>query len=90
MRITCARTPPDDVIAAYNAPSPSARQKGELMACRSPWRVRKMTPETLCLYDALRDDPLPVLMLWGELDVVFLLALGHRPLRMRSDAGSTM
>ena len=40
MRITCARTPPDDVIAAYNAPFPERAARAELMACRSPWRVR--------------------------------------------------
>jgi len=79
MRTTCAQPPPEDVIAAYNAPFPEpAAQGGAHGLALSAPRTVETTPEAQRLYEGLRDDPLPVLMLWGELDVVLPLALGHR------------
>ena len=79
MKITCARELTDDVIAAYNAPFPDvAAQAGAHGLVLSVPRTRETAAETHRLYETLRDDPLPVLMLWGELDVVLTLATGHR------------
>ena len=79
MRLTCARDLPDNVIAAYNAPFPEvAAQGGAHGLALSTARTLETPPETHQLYDALRDDPLPVLMLWGELDAVLTLATGQR------------
>src|SRR5688572_23814641 len=63
MRTTCAQTPTDEVIAAYNAPFPVPEAQGGAhgLALSTP-RARETTPETQRLYSALRDDPLPVLM----------------------------
>ena len=79
MRITCAQPPPDEVIAAYNAPFPEpAAQGGAHGLALSTPPTYETPPETKRLYSALRDDPRPVLMLWGEQDVVLPLALGQR------------
>ena len=79
MRLTCARELAEDVIAAYNAPFPEvAAQGGAHGLALSTARTLETPPETHRLYDALRDDPLPVLMLWGELDAVLTLATGQR------------
>jgi haloalkane dehalogenase len=79
MRTTCAQALPQDVIAAYNAPFPGPESQGGAhgLPLATP-RARETAPETLRLYEALHDDPLPVLMLWGEQDVVLPLAVGQR------------
>ena len=79
MRLTCARGLADDVIAAYDAPFPDvAAQGGAHGLALSTARTLETPPETHRLYDALRNDSLPVLMLWGELDAVLTLATGQR------------
>lgn len=79
MRLTCARELAEDVIAAYDAPFPEVAAQGGAhgLALSTP-RTVVTPPATSRLYDALRDDPLPVLMLWGELDAVLTLATGQR------------
>ena len=79
MRITCAQRPPSEVLTAYNAPFPVPASQGGAhgLPLATP-RALETSPETQRLYSALRDDPLPVLMLWGEQDVVLPLALGQR------------
>lgn len=79
MRLTCARDLADDVIAAYNAPFPEvAAQGGAHGLALSTARTLETPRETRQLYDALRNDSLPVLMLWGELDAVLTLTTGQR------------
>ena len=79
MRATCAQKPPSEVIDAYNAPFPVPEAQGGAHGLAlATARVTETTPETKRLYSALRDDPLPVLMFWGEQDVVLPLAVGQR------------
>jgi haloalkane dehalogenase len=79
MRLTCARDLAGDVIAAYDAPFPEvAAQGGAHGLALSTARTLETPPETHRLYDALRNDSLPVLILWAELDAVLTLATGQR------------
>jgi len=79
VRITCATELADDVIAAYNAPFPEvAAQGGAHGLALSVARTLETPPDTRRLYDALRREPIPVLMCWGELDIVLPLPIGQR------------
>ena len=79
MKITCAQALSDEVVAAYNAPFPEVTAQGGAHGLAlSVARTVETPPDTHRLYDALREDPLPVLMLWGEVDVVLTLATGQR------------
>jgi haloalkane dehalogenase len=79
MRVTCLHDPGDDVIAAYDAPFPEiAAQGGAHGVPLSIPRTQETSPEVEGLYRALRDDPRPMLMVWGEQDIFLTLATGQR------------
>jgi haloalkane dehalogenase len=79
MKTACALDPGDDVIAAYDAPFPERAAKGGARGVPlSVPRTRETAPDVRRLYAALRDDPLPILILWGELDLFLTLATGQR------------
>jgi haloalkane dehalogenase len=80
-RATCAADPGEDVIAAYQAPFPTPESaavlKGMVGAVRPP-DDEAAAAEADRFYDALRDDPRPMLMIWGESDLFLTLASGQR------------
>ena len=79
MRTTCVRDPGDDVIAAYDAPFPEPTAQGGARGVPlSVPRTRETTPDTWQLYSALREDPVPILILWAERDLYLTLATGQR------------
>ena len=81
MRATCAHEFEEDVLAAYSAPYPtpesSAVLKGMMMAVPSPDDAAATAgAEEFC--DRLRRDPRPMLILWGDGDLLITLASGQR------------
>jgi haloalkane dehalogenase len=79
MRATCASEPTDEVLAAYDAPFPARQAQGGTHGLPlSVPRTRETPPDVGRLYQALRDDPRPMLVLWGELDIYITLATGQR------------
>lgn len=81
MRATCLRHPGDDVLAAYEAPFPTAQSKAAMRGLpMSVPRAKDAAAATGVeqFYDALRGDRRPMLILWGEYDVVLTLASGQR------------
>ncbi len=80
-RATCASDPGDEVAAAYQAPFPS----GEATAALSGMMLAVPPPDdgdaiaaADAFYDALRQDPRPMLILWAESDLFLTLASGQR------------
>jgi haloalkane dehalogenase len=94
----CHRDPGDQVIAAYDAPFPSAAAKAGARAF--PVLIPR-TPDAPGaeaghrVLAALREDRRPTLMLWGQEDPVlppatgerFASAIGREPPRLVADAG---
>lgn len=81
MRATCLGDLSDDVLAAYEAPFPTAESKAAMRGL--PMSVPRATDEAAArvaeqFYDDLRADRRPMLILWGESDVVLTLASGQR------------
>ena len=81
LRIIATREMPDDVMAAYEAPFPTAESSAVLWGMMA--RVPAADDETAIavaehFYDALRSDPRPMLMLWAESDLFLTLASGQR------------
>jgi haloalkane dehalogenase len=81
MRATCFRGLAEDAIAAYEAPFPTVASKAALTGLplsvpriqtaeqAAPW-------EDLC--DGLRRDPRPMLIIWGQEDLILTVASGER------------
>jgi haloalkane dehalogenase len=81
VRGACKHDPGDDVIAAYDAPFPSAAAKAgarafPLMLPTSPEMPGARTGQRVL--DALRSDTRPKLILWADSDPVLPLATGER------------
>ena len=81
MRATCVRDPGDDVIAAYEAPFPSLESKAATRGL--PMSVPGSDdPAAVAdadrLYETLRNDPRPMLILWAESDLILPLSSGER------------
>jgi haloalkane dehalogenase len=81
MRGTCFHDPGDDVVAAYQAPFPVPESMAGVRGL--PMSVPRPDDHTAAaaaesLYDALRRDSRPVLMLWAEHDLFLTLASGQR------------
>jgi haloalkane dehalogenase len=80
MRATCFHDPGDDVVAAYEAPFPASESKAWRGVAMSVPRSDDEAAAAAAdeFYDALRRDPRPMLMLWGESDLFLTLASGQR------------
>ena len=81
MRGACYRGLADDVLAAYDAPFPNLESKAAVRGL--PMTVPRPDDEAaLAAFDALftdlSRDPRPILMLWGECDLILGLASGQR------------
>ena len=81
VRGACKRDPGDTVIAAYDAPFPSAAAKAgarsfPLMLPTSPEMAGAVAGQRVL--DALRTDTRPKLMLWADADPVLPLSTGRR------------
>jgi haloalkane dehalogenase len=81
MRATCFRGLADEAIAAYDAPYPTVESKAALTGL--PLSVPRIATdeqagpwEDLC--DALRQDPRPILVIWGQDDLILTVASGER------------
>jgi haloalkane dehalogenase len=98
VRGACKNDPGDEVIAAYDAPYPSAASKAgarafPLMIPRTPDAPGAAAGQRV--QQALREDRRPTLTLWADSDPVLPLAVGERfveaigrePLRTIPDAG---
>jgi haloalkane dehalogenase len=81
VRRACAYDPGDEVIAAYDAPFPSAAAKA---GARAFPLILPLTPDApgadagQRVLDALRTDPRPKLFLWADSDPVLPLETGRR------------
>jgi len=81
VRRACAQDPGDEVIAAYDAPFPSAAAKA---GARAFPLILPLTPEAPGaaeggrVLEALRTDTRPKLFLWAESDPVIPLETGRR------------
>ncbi len=81
VRGACLSDPGDDVVAAYDAPFPSAAAKAgarafPLLIPRSPEEPGAAAGQRVL--EALRDDRRPTLMLWADSDPVLPLSTGER------------
>jgi haloalkane dehalogenase len=81
VRGACKRDPGDEVIAAYEAPFPSAESKAgarafPLMLPTSPEAPGAAAGQKVL--DALQGDTRPKLVLWADSDPVIPLETGHR------------
>jgi haloalkane dehalogenase len=81
VRRACRRDPGDEVIAAYDAPFPSAASKAGARAFPLILPTSPEMPGAAAgqrVLDALREDERPKLVLWADSDPVLPLATGHR------------
>ncbi len=81
VRGACARDPGDEVIAAYDAPYPSAAAKAGARAFPLMLPLTPDAPGAATIrgvLDELRDDPRPKLMIWADSDPVIPLSTGER------------
>jgi haloalkane dehalogenase len=81
MQTTCFTELADEVVAGYDAPFPTRDAKAALKGL--PMCVPRVTPdepvpvyEDIC--EGLRQDPRPMLFLWGRDDLVLTVASGER------------
>jgi haloalkane dehalogenase len=81
MQATCLTDLSDEAVAAYDAPFPSVESKAALTGL--PMCVPKVGPgeavpayEDIC--EGLRRDRRPMLILWGEDDLILTVASGER------------
>jgi haloalkane dehalogenase len=71
MRATCHHDPGDEVIAAYDAPFLGPESKVAMRALPMSIPKTDKTPEGVAtLLDALRNDPRPFRIIWGESDTI--------------------
>lgn len=81
MRATCIDGLSDDEAAAYEAPYPTDESKAGLrgLAMSVPTADAPDLPATVeQLYATVRNDPRPMLIIWGESDLFLTLASGQR------------
>lgn len=81
MRATCIDGLSDDEAAAYEAPYPTDASKAGLrgLAMSVPSADNPDLPAGVeQLYAAVRNDPRPMLIIWGESDLFLTLASGQR------------
>jgi haloalkane dehalogenase len=81
VRRACHHDPGDDVIAAYDAPYPSAAAKAGARAFPLMLPLSPEAPGAAAgqrVLDALREDRRPALMLWADSDPVLPIATGER------------
>jgi haloalkane dehalogenase len=79
MRATCAHDPGDEVIAAYDAPFLGPASKVAMRALPLSVPRSDQTPEPVAmLIDALKGDPRPIRIIWGESDTFLSLATAER------------
>jgi haloalkane dehalogenase len=81
VRRACARDPGDDVIAAYDAPFPTAAAKAGARAFPLILPLSPDAPGAQAgqrVLDALRTDARPKLFLWADSDPVLPLETGRR------------
>lgn len=80
MNATCLGDLDDEVVAAYDAPFPTAESKAALtglpMSLPRPESVDVAATEGFCA--ALRADPRPMITIWGKEDLLLTLATGQR------------
>jgi haloalkane dehalogenase len=81
MRATCFHHPGDRVTAGYEAPFPTVESKAAMRGLpmsvpRSDDEPALAAADALCA--AVRNDPRPILTLWGERDLILTLASGQR------------
>jgi haloalkane dehalogenase len=81
MRGTCIRALPDEVAAAYDAPYPTLESKAALKGL--PLSVPRVQSDVEAapyeeIYDALRRDRRPILIVWAHDDLILTLASGER------------
>jgi haloalkane dehalogenase len=74
MRATVAHGLDEDVVAAYQAPFPTPESAAVIKGMMSI--VPTVAGEQF--FDALRADPRPMLMIWGDSDLFLTLASGQR------------
>jgi haloalkane dehalogenase len=81
MQATCSTELPPEVIAAYDAPFPTRQAKAALTGV--PMSVPRIGPdqpapvyEDLCA--GLRQDQRPMLILWGQEDLILTVTSGER------------
>jgi haloalkane dehalogenase len=81
MQTSCFKQLPDDVIAAYDAPFPVTESKagtvGMPMAVPKPVEGQPM-PAYESIAEGMRADGRPMLMLWGQEDMILTVASGER------------
>jgi haloalkane dehalogenase len=82
MQTSCFTELPDSVIAAYNAPFPTRESKAGVTGL--PMCVPRVMPDdpTPPEYEdiirGLRSDTRPILILWGQDDMILTVASGER------------
>jgi haloalkane dehalogenase len=81
MQTSCFTELAEPVIAAYDAPFPTAESKAGLTGL--PMSVPMIqadepVPAYEGVLDALRRDPRPILMLWGQDDLILTVSSGER------------
>jgi haloalkane dehalogenase len=82
MQTSCFSELPDEVMAAYDAPFPTTESKAGLTGL--PMSVPRVDPdgppiaEYQDLSEGLRADPRPILILWGQDDLILTVASGER------------
>jgi haloalkane dehalogenase len=91
MQTSCFTELPDEVIAAYNAPFPTPESKAGLTGL--PMSVPRLGPNDpppaayRDISEGLRADSRPILILWGQDDLILTLASGER---LASSIGRTI
>jgi haloalkane dehalogenase len=79
MRATCAHDPGDEVIAAYDAPFLGPESKVAMRALPLSVPRSDQTPEAAAtLLEALKRDPRPIRIMWGESDTILTAATAER------------
>jgi haloalkane dehalogenase len=74
VRVSCRQRPPNEVVAAYEAPFPDASYKAGVRAFPRLIPLSQENPTAAAgreIVAALREDPRPALVLWAESDVMF-------------------
>jgi haloalkane dehalogenase len=79
MRATCVNDPGDEVIAGYDAPFLGPESKVAMRALPLTIPRTNETPEgVVTLLEALRKDPRPIRIIWGENDTILTATTAER------------
>jgi haloalkane dehalogenase len=79
MRATCHTDPGDEVIAGYDAPFLGPESKVAMRAIPLSIPQSERTPNGVAtLLEALRSDPRPIRILWGENDNILTMTTAER------------